>query len=165
MLSFNKDGKGSPFPLYGPGRFKRDPALSDRLQITDSNKKPAQTSWCQFRKSKSNCETLKKILPFTIWDFYEELEQISQSETKLVWEIITDILYRTWKPESVQFSRSVMSDSWRSHELSHARPPCLSPTPRVYPNSCPLSRWCHLTISFSVFPFSSCLQSFPTSGS
>lgn len=59
MLSFNKNGKGSPFPLYGPGRFKRDSALADRLQITDSNKKPAQTSWCQFRKSKSNCETLK----------------------------------------------------------------------------------------------------------
>ena len=49
--------------------------------------------------------------------------------------------------------------------LQHARPPCPSPTPRVYPNSCPLSQWWHLTISSSVIPFSVCLQSFPTSGS
>ena len=66
---------------------------------------------------------------------------------------------------SVQFSRSVVSDSLRPHEPQHTRPPCLSLTPGVYPNSCPLSRWCHLTIPSSVVPFSSCLQSFPTSGS
>ena len=65
---------------------------------------------------------------------------------------------------SVQFSCSVVSYSVRSHEPQHAMPPCPSPTPGVYPNSCPLSRWCHLTISCSVFPFS-CLQSFPTWGS
>ena len=58
-----------------------------------------------------------------------------------------------------------MSDSLRPHELQHARPPCPSPTPGVHPNSCPLSRWCHPTISSSVVPFSSCLQYFPTSGS
>ena len=52
-----------------------------------------------------------------------------------------------------------------THELQHARPPCPSPTPRVYPNSCPLSQWCHPTISSSVIPFSSCPQSFPASGS
>ena len=66
---------------------------------------------------------------------------------------------------SVQFSRSVVSDSLRPHELQHARPPCPSPTPRVHPNPCPLSRWYHPTISSSVIPFSSCLQSFPASGS
>ena len=66
---------------------------------------------------------------------------------------------------SVQFSCSVVSDSLQPHESQHARPPCPSPTPGVYPNSCPLSRWCHPTISFSVIPFSSCLQSFPSSGS
>ena len=65
---------------------------------------------------------------------------------------------------SVQFSHSVMSDSLWPHGLQHARPHCPSPTPRVYSNSCPLSRWCHLTISFSVVPFSSHLQSFPASG-
>ena len=66
---------------------------------------------------------------------------------------------------SVQFSRSVVSDSLWFRKLQHARPPCPSPTPGVYPNSCPLSRWCHLTISSSVIPLSSCLQSFLTSGS
>ena len=65
---------------------------------------------------------------------------------------------------SVQFSRSVMSDSLRPHELQHARLPCPSPTPRVYSNSCPSSRWCHPAISSSVVPFSSCPQSIPTSG-
>ena len=68
---------------------------------------------------------------------------------------------------SVQFSslHLVVSDSLQPHGLQHARPPCPSPTLRVYSNSCPLSQWCHLTISSSVIPFSSCLQSFPASGS
>jgi len=66
---------------------------------------------------------------------------------------------------SVQFSRSVMSDSLRAHESQHARPPCPSPTPGVHPNPCPSSRGCHPTISCSVVPFSSCPQSFPKSGS
>ena len=65
---------------------------------------------------------------------------------------------------SVQFSPSVVSDSLQPHGLQHARPPCPSPAPRVYSNSCPLSRWCHPTISSSVIPFS-WLQSFPASGS
>ena len=66
---------------------------------------------------------------------------------------------------SVQFSHSVASDSLRPHGLQHARPPCPSPTPEVYPNSCALSWWCHLTISSSVVPFSACLHSFLASGS
>ena len=66
---------------------------------------------------------------------------------------------------SVQFSRSVMYDSLQPHGLHHARLPCPSSTPRAYSNSCPLSWWCHPTISSSVIPFSSCLQSFPASGS
>ena len=64
---------------------------------------------------------------------------------------------------SVQFSHSVVSDSLPPHELQHTRPPCPSPTTGVYPNPSPLSRWCHLTISSSVVPFSSCHQSFPAS--
>ena len=82
----------------------------------------------------------------------------------------------TWQPvmnqglllvahSSVQFSRSVMSNSSWPHGLQHARLPCPSPSPRVYSNSCPLSRWCHPIISSSVVPFSSRLQSFPASGS
>ena len=65
----------------------------------------------------------------------------------------------------IQFSRSVVSDSLWPHGPQHTRPPCPSPTPRVYSNSCPLSRWYYPTISSSVIPFSSCLQSFPASGS
>ena len=66
---------------------------------------------------------------------------------------------------NVQFSHSVMSSSLQPHGLKNARLPCPSPTSRAYSNSCPSSRWCHPTISSSVNPFSSHLQSFPASGS
>ena len=66
---------------------------------------------------------------------------------------------------SAQFSCSVVSDSLQPHGLQPARPPCSSPTRRVYSNSCPLSRWCHPTISSSIVPFSSHLHSLPASGS
>ena len=65
----------------------------------------------------------------------------------------------------VQFSHSVVSESLWAHGLQHDRPPCPSPTPRVCSNSCPSSWWCHPTISSFVIPFTSCLQSFPASGS
>ena len=71
---------------------------------------------------------------------------------------------RMWL-SSVQFSRSVVFDSLQPHEPQHARPPCLSPTPGAYSNSCPLSWWCNPTISSFVVPFSSCLQYFPALGS
>ena len=66
---------------------------------------------------------------------------------------------------SVQFSRSVMSDSLRPHESQHARPPCPSQTPGDHSDSCPSSQWCHPAISSSVVPFSSCPQSLPASES
>ena len=72
---------------------------------------------------------------------------------------------RGWTFRSVQFSCSVMFYSLRPHEPQHARPPCPSPTPRVHLNPCLLIQWCHLTISSSVVPFSSCLLSLPASGS
>ena len=72
---------------------------------------------------------------------------------------------KDWQEGSVQFSRSVVSDSLRPHESQHARPPCPSPTPGVHPNSHPLSQWCHPIISSSVVPFSSCPQSLSASGS
>ena len=86
----------------------------------------------------------------------------------LAWRILNIILlacvlsscYR-----SVQFCYSVVSNSLRPDGLQQARPPCPSPTPGVHPNLCPLSRWCHPTISSSIIPFSSHLQSFPASGS
>ena len=65
---------------------------------------------------------------------------------------------------SIQFSHSIMPDSLRPHQKQHARPPCPSPTPRVYPNSCTLSRWCHPAISSSVIPFFSRLQICPALG-
>ena len=74
-------------------------------------------------------------------------------------------IWATEKPPSVQFSHSVLSDSLRPHGLHHARPPCPSPTPAVYSNSCPLSQWCHPTISSSEIAFSSSPQSFLASGS
>ena len=74
-------------------------------------------------------------------------------------------IWKTQNISSVQFSHSVMSDSLRPHGLQHTRPPCPSQTPGVYSNSCPLSWWCHPTISSSVVPFSSHLQSFPALGS
>ena len=73
--------------------------------------------------------------------------------------------YGQGKFSSVKFSRSVVSDSLQPHDLQHTRLPCPSPTPGVYSNSRPLIQWCHLTISSSVIPFSSHLQSFPASGS
>ena len=76
-----------------------------------------------------------------------------------------DLFGRVFSSTSVQFSFSVVSDSLWPHESQHARLPCPSPTPRAYSNSCSSIRWCHPTISSSVIPFSSCLQSFPASGS
>ena len=82
-------------------------------------------------------------------------------------ELLTDVKCLDQCLAHYQFSCSVVPDSLWPHEPQHTRPPCPSPTHRVYPNSCPLSLWCHLSISSSVnpFSFSSCLQSFPTSGS
>ena len=77
----------------------------------------------------------------------------------LKWEMVTNIIY----PFSVQFSLSVVSDSLWPHEPQHARPPCPSPTPGIYPNPHPLSQWCHPSISSSAVPFSSCPQYFPAS--
>ena len=70
-----------------------------------------------------------------------------------------------WLTTSVQFSRSVVSDSLRPHESQHTRPPCPSPTPGVHSDSCPSSQWYHPAISSSVIPFSSCPQSLPASES
>ena len=77
-------------------------------------------------------------------------------------------IFQSWQTNnfsSVQFSRSVVSDSLWPHESQDARPPCPSPTPRVSSNSCPLSQWCHPATSSSVVPFSSCPQSLPASRS
>ena len=79
--------------------------------------------------------------------------------------ITTEALMRTTCFSSVQFGRSALSESMRLQGLQHARPPCPSPTPGAYSDSCPLIRWCHANMSAFVVPFSSCFQSFPASGS
>ena len=90
------------------------------------------------------------------WDPHTETHSLHSLKTRDYNDLVTC---------SVQFSCLVMCNSLRPHGLQHARPPCPWPTPRVYSKSCPLSQWCHPTISSSVTPFSSCLQSFPALGS
>ena len=107
-----------------------------------------------------HCRRLSHLLYllycFTIWATMEAWVEL--------WLDVKRLLLGYNMP-SVQFSRLVVSNSLRHHESQHARPPCPSPIPGVYPNSSPLGQWCHPTISASVIPFSSCLQSFPISGS
>ena len=83
----------------------------------------------------------------------------------MIWIFNIGNFFFFYNRRTVQFSGSVVSDSLQPHEPQHARPPCLSPTPGVHSNPCPLSQWCHPAISFSVVPFSSCPQSFPASRS
>ena len=89
---------------------------------------------------------------------------IFSSNLPLLYFFYSVLLVSRLEIHSVQFSHSVMSDSLQPHESQHARPPCPSPTPGVYTNLCPSSRWCHPAISSSVVPFSSCPQSLPASG-
>ena len=98
----------------------------------------------------------EKILSLWTW---EGLGKLPNSLHHVLWTL-------DWYNRLVyQFSRSVVSDSLRPHESQHTRPPCPSPTPRVHPNSCPWSWWCHPAISSSVVPLSSCPQSLSASGS
>ena len=92
-----------------------------------------------------------------ISNFLEEISSLSHS-------IVFLFALINAKFSSLQFSCSVVSNSLQPHGLKHARLPCLSPAPGACPNSCPLSWWCYPTISSSVVPFSSHLQSFPASG-
>ena len=99
-----------------------------------------------------NCEKLKA---FPLWSGKRQGCPLSPHIFNIALEVLS----------SVQFSRSVVSNSLRPHESQHARPPCPSPTPGVHWNSSPSSRWCHPAISTSVVPFSSCPQSLPASES
>ena len=119
-------------------------------------------------------DKIRQIINFTEitfqWrcSFMREFANFAYSSPLLPYcRYVTSHLERVQRPciSSVQFSCSVVTDSLWPHKPQHTKPPCPSPTPGVYPNSYPLSWWYHLIISFSVFPFSSCLQSFPTSGS
>ena len=116
------------------------------------------TSYSSTLKAHMACILISMKRAHSVW------ESLSFQRLLPVEDVTREGLSPIWF-STVQFSRSVVSNSLGPHELQHARPPCPSPTPGVYPNSCPLSWWCHLTTSSSVVPVSSCVQSFPTSGS
>ena len=93
------------------------------------------------------------------------VKQMYKHQAGKRWDDLGDWDWHIYILSSVQFSPSGVSDTLQPHRPQHARHSCPSPTPGVYSNSRPLSRWCRPTISSSVVPFSSCLQSFPASGS
>ena len=104
------------------------------------------------------------LLCFSMFHFLSFCSQVTLCSNFLSVSVLFHLAQCILWHSVSQFSCSVMSDSLQPHGLQHGRPPCPSPTARVYSNSCPLSRWCHPTISSSVVPFSG-LQSFPASGS
>ena len=94
-------------------------------------------------------------IPFS---FFKKEEISPKGQQKWTWKTLLSLLL-------LLFSHQLVSDSLQPHRLQHTKLPCPSPSPGVCSNSCPLSQWCHPTISSCVVPFSSCLQSFPASGS
>ena len=140
--------------------------------VTTDNQTPITSGWRQSCRIK--CQPLQRYGIWLVRSLKNYKGQPTSSRLMTVqsmWiskQISTPTIttqHTYFSLRSVQFSHSVVSDSLRTHGLQHTRPPCASPTPRVYSNSCPLSQWCHPTISSSVVPFSSHLQSFPASGS
>ena len=123
-----------------------------------------------FPHAESHIETWAVLMPpllvgFWDWWMLSNLCMVS-AVTWQNWDRNSDVLYpKPFQPLLLLFSHSVLYDSLQSHGLQGARLPCPSPTPGACSSSCPLSRWCHPTISSSVVLFSSCLQSFPASGS
>ena len=117
-----------------------------------------------------SCVTMHKGVSLCLCVFLDSCllaQELQASISSFEW-ISSNVRQRLWQWSETQFSRSVMSNSLEllePHGLQHARPPCPSPTPGAYSNSCPLSQWCHSTISSSVGPFSSHLQSCPASES
>ena len=123
------------------------------------------------------CHLLFPLPSMDLFLLFVSSPECSPYEARKVWSILSTALHASprrcsgsmcWMNlwllnPSVQFSLSVVSDSLQPYGLPHTRPPCPSPTPGACWNSCPLSQWCHPTISFSVVPFSSHLQSFPAS--
>ena len=117
-----------------------------------------------FASSKGCLITFLYISPCVIINSLCYVDSVSGSWVMGNQHLVVIFLYVPIQFSSVQFSRSVMSDSLRPHESQHARPPCPSPTPGVHSDSRPSSQWCHPAISSSVVPFS-CPQSLPESES
>ena len=161
-LHHQKDGKGT----------KVSSSLS-RINCTVSQHIPL-CSICPLQSILHlNFQDLSLICYSSVWNSSEAPNYLQDSNLlNAEYEGNSSLLAPCFMPQehpgacqSVQFSRLVVYDSLWPHESQHARPPCPSPAPRVYSNSCPLSRWCHPAISSFVVPFSSCPQSLPASGS
>ena len=156
-----------PIDLPNPGMESRSPALQADSLPTEPQGKPKNTG--------VNIADLPspgiKLGSPGIWEIpATELSGKPMSHYQCLLCITLCVIYRTYiliisLCTSVQFSRLVMPDSLLTHGLQYTRPPCPLPTPSASSNSCPSSQWCHPTISSSVIPFSSCLQSCPASGS
>ena len=123
-----------------------------------------KSQFCLMRISLRATNTLY-LKSVCLWNIKWKEEDEGYNESSKIIKTRLVHSFKRYRSSSVQFSCSVLSDSWWPHGLQHARLPCPSPAPRACSNSCPLSQWCHQTISSSVVPFSSCLQSFPASGS
>ena len=116
-----------------------------------------QCSICTLNKCFYRCETeFFFFFLAVLHGFWDLSSSIRDQPGPMAVKVLSLNHWTTSLFSSVQVSRSVRSNSLRPHEPQHVRPPCPSPTPRVHPNSCTLSRWCHPTISSSVVPFSSC---------
>jgi len=114
-------------------------------------------------KSRCKLSQTSKVLFTKPYNYSHTYRRKSEYFPAKMGTIKSDFCYTVYG--TIQFSHSVMSDSLQPHVVQHARRPCPLPTPRACSNSCPSSWWCHPNVSSSVIPFSSCLQSFPASGS
>ena len=158
-------------PLSSPSPPAPSPSKHQGLfQWVSSSHEVAKVLEFQHQFSISPSNEYSRLVPFRI-DWFDllavqgtlkSLFQQHSLKASILWHSAFFMVQLSY--QYIQFSHSVVSNSLQPHGLQHTRPPCPSPTPRVYSNSCPLSRWCHPTISSSVIPFFSCLQSFPASG-
>ena len=136
---------------------------------------PQKSTWLLYDKPTANILSGEKVKAFPLRSGIRQGCPLLQLLHNIVLEVLAMAIREEKEIKGIQigkeevklllFSCSVTSDSLRPHGLQHTRPPCPSPTPGIYSNSCPFSPWCHSTISSSVIPFSSCLQSFPASRS
>ena len=137
------------------------------LLLTDVKDSLGNVAWILKNWTLENVLIVNRASKQNIWngDRIEHSGCTAVSVLQLLAWATYSALLNAFQFSSVQFSRSVVSDSLQPHELQHDSPPCPSQTPGIYPNSCPLSRWCHPAISSSVVPFPSCPQSLPASES
>ena len=147
---------GSQWPMLQSGQSSAEGYSCEVWTVSETSpwQHDLSTSSCPLHSLQPCVSSYYWSVDFSAWRAYQRKH----------WSVCSSSDLRHGRISSVQFSHSVMSDSLRPHGLQHARPPCPSPTPGVNSNSCPLSQWCHPTISSSVVPFS-CPQSFPASGS